>query len=505
MRFMNRLLSKKRNIYRVLARALNSRKFLWLIIAFFLLESLWVVFSFNYPIVYDEKFHFDIIKIYTHQFSPIIFDQPPSYDYLRDLTHEGSKLYHYLMSWPLRFGELFTSSQTIQIIYLRILNTIMAAAGLVVFARLFRRINVRQSYINTALLVFVLIPLVPMVAATVNYDNMLFLLTALYVSLCVRLLQNHKKITGHQYVNLISLGCLASLVKFTFLPVFLASLIYLGVFLGKTHGRKALTYLTSSIRETKKSLLAASFLILFITGGLFSMTYIQNTIRYGRPDPTCQETMTLERCLASGVVARNEQARVTKNQRPTMSLPDYTQLWFKNMIYGSTFSPAYTTDNKNVAGSPLPIVYGLVFFGSITGVLTLLYAWRGLRKDRSWQFLALITAVLFVSVYLFNVRGYYAIHNAFANQPRYLLSMLPFLLIMIVASVGYVLRKWRWPKVAALAAVLLLLSQGGGIATHILRSEDNWYWQNSRVIQVNHAAKKVLSPLIREHRSGLGL
>ncbi len=482
--------------YSFVAKIVSSQKFFWFILALFTIQDLWVAFSIRYPIVYDEGFHFSVIQIFSHHLSPFITNQPRSYDQFGNLAHTNSVLFHYIMSWPYRLISLFTDNTHAQIVILRILNIIMAASGLWIFAKLFRKININWAYINIGLFSFIMLPLVPMIAATINYDNMLFPLTALYMLVSVRIIKSNK-ILWYDYANLAIVGCLASLIKFTFLPIFAISFIYLAVLVWKRHGKKFWPRLQFSIKNANQKwlVLAAIGLVVFV--GLFSATYIQNIIRYHTPNPSCQQTMSLKRCLSRAIVARDEKARATKNQRPVVGLPEYTQNWFTSMITYSTFSPA-SVGPKAVFKSPLPIMYNLIFFVALIGVAILLYSWRSISKNASWYFLISMTVALFVSVYIFNVHGYYATHAAFANQPRYLLSMLPVLLVMIAVATGYVLRRRPHIKLVSFIVLLLLFTQGGGIITHIVRSDNDWYWQKPIVINFNQTAKKILQPIVKE-------
>jgi hypothetical protein len=64
------------------------------------------------------------------------------------------------------------------IVLLRIINIAFVASGLFIFVRLFRRIGATRGVINITLLAVIMIPIFSLTAATINYDNLLFLLVA---------------------------------------------------------------------------------------------------------------------------------------------------------------------------------------------------------------------------------------------------------------------------------------------------------------------------------------
>lgn len=478
-------------IYRNITKFLDSRKFLWLIIAFFVLNALWIACSFRYPMIYDEIFHLPLIKQYATQLSPYLTEPPKQFPF-----HIFG--FHYLMSWPYRVIAMLTNNFMIQVIFLRIINIAVFATGLVVFARLFRKISIRQSYINIGLLLFILLPITPFIAAHINYDNMLFLLTAIYMLTAVNIIQE-KRVNWRKYVVLISLGLIASLVKFQFLPIFAISVLYLVVIVWRRYGKSFLPAFWLSLRKTGKFQIAAVSLFLAISLGLFSAEYVRSIIIYGTPTPKCTQVHNLDSCLKSGVIRRNITAYKTRGERAVKPLGDFTHIWVQNMTKvtlwtgGNTFPDDIATTRKG-----LPIVQSLFFFGSIAGLAVLLYAWRSLKKEASWYFLTTMVMALFLSVYLLNMQDYYRLHAAFANQPRYFLSLIPVLMVMIVAATAFALRKYRWIKLFISLSILLTLTQGGGAVIHILRSEDNWYWQNPKVFKANHMAKKMLRPIVKE-------
>ncbi|HZJ34641.1 MAG TPA: hypothetical protein VFD55_01335, partial [Candidatus Angelobacter sp.] len=149
---------------------IGSKYFFWGVIALFVFQAAWIAFSFRYSMIYDEYYHFGLIEYFSHQWLPWINDQPVSLDLYGALGRNPYLLYHYLMSFPFRLVTLFTNDFVTQVISMRLINIVLFASGLVVFARLFKAMKVQPVFRNIALLFFVLLPATPFVAATVNYD-----------------------------------------------------------------------------------------------------------------------------------------------------------------------------------------------------------------------------------------------------------------------------------------------------------------------------------------------
>lgn len=469
----------------------ESKRTLVIILAIFGLQALWVAVSFRAPMIYDEGTHIGIIQAYSQQLSPYLEDPAATIPF-------HYSIYHYLMSFPYRLVSIFTNDIATHVITLRVINISMMSAGLVVFARLLRELGIRQGHINIGVLMYTLLPISSLVAATINYDNLLFLLTPLYFLLAVRIIQG-KKVIWYDYAALVSIGAFATLVKYTFLPLMLVSVIYLGVVILRRFGfRRLFTDIFESFQKTalglKVLILAGAVLAL----GIFSLEYGLNVIKYGSPQPTCFQVLDRDTCLANAIVQRGIQARATADQRPAVPLPDYTQIWITNMTKTTNWSGNSTTEGKVEFRGPLPVMHVVLFFGIILAVGVLLYSWRGIASNTAWYFLIAMVLVLFASVYLVNVKSYYANHAAFANQPRYLLTVLPILMVMVTSAVAYALGTRRWLKIGVLVVALVLLTQGGGIITHLLRSDTDWYWSNDAIIEVNEATKSIIAPLVIE-------
>jgi len=174
------------NTHNFIRRVLGSRGFLVFIIILFAFQSAWIAFSFRYPMLYDEYFHVNVIKLFSQQLSPFITSQPTSYDIFGVLSYGVATLFHYLMSFPYRAISVFTDNLAIQVISMRLVCIAFTAVGIVLFNKLFQKIGIKQVFINVALLLFVLLPIVPFVAATVNYDNMHYSLLSVWIYYLVK-------------------------------------------------------------------------------------------------------------------------------------------------------------------------------------------------------------------------------------------------------------------------------------------------------------------------------
>lgn len=490
--------SSSMKLYNIIHRVLENSNLTTAIIVLFMIQSLWISFSFRYPMLYDENFHFDAIKLFSQQVSPFISSQPVSYDVYGSLMNGGATMFHYLMSFPYRTISMFTDNLAIQVILLRVVNIIMAAVGILAFIKLFKIIDIKLIFINISIFLFILLPIVPFVASTINYDNMLFMLTPLFLIFCVKILLT-KKILWHNFAWLVSLGCLASLVKFTFLPVFAISLVYLAIFIFKNHGMSIFLKLRASLNSSTKLLSASLIVTLLVLIGMFSAVYLKNIVTYGSLQPSCQKQMSQKRCGQSGALIRSENAIATIDTRPLIQNPEFISAWTIQMANWTNMSGSSTANTGVVVREPLPVIYTTFFVASFLAIGFLLYSWRGLDKNIAWYFLATVSVGLILIVFMQNYTSYIELHVAYGIQPRYLLTVAPIIIVMSVISIGYALRVSRPLKLTSLLIVVLLFTQGGGVVTAILLSGNDWYWQNPKVLKANHIAKKILEPLVKRN------
>jgi hypothetical protein len=313
-------------LHRRALTALSSRAFFRVVLALLVLQAVWIALSGLYPMAFDEEFHLGLIRVYAHHLNPFLTGQPPGADSLGAVARDPSYLYHYLMSFPYRLISAFTHDLAAQVLLLRAINIGLFAAGLVLWRRLLLRTRASSAVVNLSLLVFVLIPVVPLLAAQINYDNLLFGLVALALMWTLDIgsgLAARKRVNGTMLLRLVILCLLTSLVKYAFLPIFLAIAVYLAArAYGSLGGwrpvwRAVRAGLASTRRRTLILLSAAAVLALLLAGQRYGI----NLVRYHTPDPDCGSVLSVQHCKAYGPWYRNYLYQAHETSKPLNPLP----------------------------------------------------------------------------------------------------------------------------------------------------------------------------------------
>jgi hypothetical protein len=484
---------------------LRSKKFFYGIVALLIIQAMWMALTARYPMAFDENFHFGIIQIYSHQWSPFIASTPPDSGAYGELTRTPSYFYHYLMSFPYRLVALFTDQQVIQVVALRFINIAFFAGGLVTFYRLLSRLKFSAGAINLSLLMIVLIPVVPFLAGQINYDNLLFLiipLTALLALSCGETLSKKGLLPATKLVLLFSLGMVGSITKYAYLPILFAVLVYLSVLLVRHKKYQGVfTKTWGSFKALRPKLQIALVVLFVIAGGLFIERYGVNVVAYGSPEPDCAKVESVSHCMQYGPWERNYSIKTNNEAAGNTSLPNqFTFLpeWVAGMMHRLYFAINY--DYVNYYELPLPILTASIV-GAIGLILVVIY-WRTLFSNNPhlWLIVTLVAVYLAALLYV-NYSDYLRYKMLLAVNGRYLILILPFVFAFIATAYSLAfkkiaLKKQATAKFALAIGVIALTLQGGGILTFAVRSDDNWYWENSLARSLGRGLKDSATPFI---------
>jgi hypothetical protein len=493
-------------IFQTLYRFISSKGFFYAVVAVLIIGAGWIALTASYPMAFDEGFHVSIIKIYAAQWSPILTTSLPSYAQYGGLIHDPSYLYHYLMSFPFRFISMFTNNDVYQVIFMRFINIAIFTGGLFIFRNLLTRIGISSALTHFSLMMLVLLPVTPFLAATVNYDNLIFLMVPITLSLaytCVTSITKKGLLSAKSLVLLISVGALSSLVKYAFLPIFVAIILYVAVVWIWNKKRASIaSSVWVSFKRLRLWAKVSLILVMTVASGLFLQRYAVNMVQYHSINPDCSKVQTAKDCLSYGPWKRNYNLQKTAIDK-NLSVPILDQIrfplnWIHDMVYRLYFAINY--DFKEYAPMPLPIMMAYIV-GGVGVILIIIFRRAVFGFNRHiWLFLA-ASGLYIASLIFVNFTEYLKFDALVAVNGRYLLPLFPFLFILIgLAYRQLIMRFWTHKAMAiksSLAVVAILIAlQGGGALTYLIHSEPSWYVPDDPLTSFNVQAQKLARALV---------
>jgi hypothetical protein len=500
--------AKANRIYRVL----GSNKFFYFVVGLFIFEAAWIAFTALYPMAFDEQFHLGIIKLYSHQHGPFFAGQPIGADTYGAVARDPSYMYHYLMSFPYRLIAALTHSTTAQIIVLRLTSVAFIAASSFIFRRLLRYLKASPVMINSVLLVFVSIPVVPFLAAQINYDNLLIPLTALTILWALRLYQSiaDGKINYLLLLSLAALCLFTSLVKYAFLPIFFV----IGVIMVVTwfRHRTSTKHMWSNLRKLPRLQFYVLIALLLVCLGLFVERYGDNTLHYGTPIPECDQVLSVAECQSYSPWARNYEFIQTQPHVAWIRVVPYIGTWVHVSLRESVFTitSRFDADARNQVDyytpPELPVPYVIAWAAFFVGLISLFISVRQLWKRQDLRIVMTICAFYISTLWLQNFLDYKHLGQPVAIHGRYLLPIMPLLVFIWFEAIKIALtRLGSRFSINARAlqpwllgvVVIVFMIEGGGFVSFIALSRSDWFWQQSRLSQtINYEARRILNPLI---------
>jgi hypothetical protein len=483
-----------RRFSRILAGSLGWR----LVMGLFLVEALWFVFSAQYPMAFDENYHFGLIQLHAKQWLPFFTSQPPDSSTYGAVARDPSYLYHWLMSFPYRLLGIFTDNQTAQIIWLRLLNVAMFAYALTLYRKIVARMGVSVSLSNALFAVFVLVPVVPFLAATINYDNMFMIAVAASILLTFRVLDEMKerRVNASALVSLLIVLCLGCLIKFPFLPVFAATVVFIAwrLFRSGLLGSLGIRSFVRSFTRLNRFRQVILVVACLLSVGLFTERYGENIVQYHNPVPACNVVLTEDECVQYGPYGRDTVYKQTKPASFHPNIVSYAWQWLYGMWYRLFFAINYdyATQPPLLFISVVGIAGAVVLAVGILLRLRLLFAGNLVRQAVLW-----VTLGYLIALFLDGYKGYVKTGQPVAINGRYLIAFMPLLFALGGLAWVHILQGHKRARNAFATVVLaVLLLQGGGTMTFIVRSADTWMWPNTTVRSINRTVRSIVWPII---------
>jgi len=468
----------------------------------------WIALSNSFPMLFDENYHLGVIDIYSRQISPFLTSQPDEAKFYGDITRDPSYLYWYLFSFIYNFIGIFTDNIITVIISLRFINIAIVAVSLVFWRKLLFQLSLSRAQAHLALFLFVSVPLVPYLAAHINYDNLVLLILPILFSLIIKL-----QTTKQPLVCLLLAAGLAgmlSVVKFSTLPIVVvvavAALVILLRRFGKAFGKE----LYASRAHSKKITLIGAILVGVLGLGLFAERYGVNYVQYSSYSPDCIELHSFDECKEYSVWIRNFNA---ENRTDTFELSlansppaFFFGYWVPN-IYGGLFVSGAFTDAttdlhrfmpQNVSASTGSLTARLAGAGALLiSLFALARSWKYLSA-RGARYLILTSFLLYgAALFATNYGNLVNLGYPYATQGRYMIPFIIPVIGLLILGLGQVFRNKPLTKTVLLIIFLLCFLQAAGALTYIVYSNPSWQWEFGPFREWNTTLRTLLSPFLK--------
>lgn len=473
------------DIYSRIAGFIASNWFFSSVVIIFSLEALWLALVNRYGMAFDEGYHFGLIQFFSHHLNPIIKTQPSGTYNLGAIAHNSSFLYHYLLSFPYRLLAHFTSSLKTIVIILRLFNIGLAITNLLIIKRLLRELKLPKVPANLIILTFAFTPMLAVLAAQINYDNLLLPLTSLTLLFTLIFVKQLRKNQLNIQLLLIILSvCLfASLVKFEFLAVFIGVVLVIGIELysyWRRSKKSAATEIKKSFVQISKPAKASLAASLLLGLGLFTIFYGVNIVKYHNPVPSCDQVLNIKNCSEYYAWDRNHTLAVNKPaDAPHMNLGHYMYLWVRVMHY-QIFAEIVPTGGLVYIQPMFKIV---VFLLSGLSVLCALLSWRKLVRNKLLLLLVFISMVYLLVLLGRNYHDYLQLGQPVAIQGRYLLPVLPIIYALLGMGIYFVTQSRRlvreMDKILVVLLIIFSFLYWGGYARYAQTISPNFHWPQS--------------------------
>ncbi|NLT26227.1 MAG: hypothetical protein GXX90_06210 [Microbacteriaceae bacterium] len=428
---------------------------------------------------YDEPYHLGIIELYAQQWGPRLENTDAALG-LGDVQFYGSFLFHWLASFPYRILAALGVEGFALLVWMRVLSIALVVATLVVWRRLMLELHPSRPVANVTTLLLATIPLLPFLAATVTYDNLLLLLTGCYFLAVVQLVKTGGASTRLWLVSL-ALGMFASVTKYSFVPVFAVVTVYLVLVHGAGWWRavRANGALGVEGEAAPARRLALPGALLVVGIALVISRYVVNLLRFGTPSPDCADVATVDYCRAWAPWDRNYGLDPGFDDLdPKFS--DALVVLFTEWLPGiaSTLGFVGVKSGEQIvssAGSALSrewfylamilVLVAALLFGRVVPLALRVPLWLALIVHSALLFWVNYTDLLTLGLLM-------------AYSARYFFPYLPYLLLLAVAGTAFALRRTRPDSrvmaLGLLAAALVMATQGGGAIGFFAVAEPHW-------------------------------
>ena len=466
-----------------ISRGLASKMFLRIALLWFILGAVVIALTSKYPMAFDENWHLGLIQVYAKYWLPFDIPKTPDMAALGAATSDPSYFFHYLMSFPYRVMNTWHWSQTSIIITLRMMDIAMFTGALILFWKTLRGLGLSLAKANVVIAGITLIPIAPLLAAEINYDNLMLLFVAGLFWLTVQIttsLRTSKRLNPVQAYLLLAVIFFGCATKYAFMPLALISGVWIVFLMIRHHMRWR--HFWQQIRRLPKTKHILLVLLVIIGGTLLSRD-VYNLATYHKLAPPCDYFFSVNECEAYGPWDRDYHLKEEKPIRhPNFVAKSYPAYIISDWIPGITTRLFFTVsgpEDDYDSAEPLPIPVSIYVTFCLLGFAGLVWSFWLLARRNPIVWYILATILLYcLSLSLDVYKSYRATAEPVAINGRYLLPLAPLIGFVLLTGLDELVTKLRFkkylPSVCAVA-LLIIVAQGGGAVTYFALAKNSWF------------------------------
>lgn len=476
------VVGRGRRAAEAVVRGLGSRVFAVVVVLWFAAQAA-IIAAASSKVIYDESYHLAAVEAFSRRWTPFI-TQVAADGPLGDAERYGSYLYHYLLSFPWRVTELVGLNDGRQLLVLRLVSVTMVSLGLLAWRWLFRELGASRALANVCMAVVAATPLIVFLAAFVNYDNLIFLITPLFLRSVVRLYKADQFAPREWALVLLWAG-LGAVTKYTFLPFLpiagIAVLVRQISVRGQTPPGSLRAFLSGDGERRRRVANIALLLGAVLAVALVVERYVGNVLLYRSIMPDCLDVHPLSICSMHAPWARNyELDAAFPDAAPSVlgGLAYLTAHWIPLMLKNSTWYGVVFEDS--IVQSRGPHITGLILYVGIAAVLVAIFVSLGVLRRHRGALLLLSTCMLYIVVlFVQNYSDFRTLGIPLAVSGRYLLVVLPVFVVLAGLGVTKIFtltsaRSGTAMKLFSVGCIALLGTQGGGMSSYLWSIDDTW-------------------------------
>jgi hypothetical protein len=488
---------------------LGAPRFFYVIIGLLAFQAAWIALFAVYPQAFDENVHFGLIQLHADQWLPYFPNHIPGAEIYGPLSRDPSYLYHFLLSLPYRLIRLITPDEVVQVIVLRFLNIAMFVTGLYAYRRVLLALGLSRRMMHVVLLFFVLTPVTVLLAAHINYDNLIFPLTGWLFLSVIRFwkrLEIEEKIDVVALIQIFLIGIFGGIIKYTSLPLFAGLVVVLSYTLVRHFRRHREKWRRQLVLPGRVALVG--YAALLIVGlSLFYERIGVNLVMYHSPSPNCAKVLSEQQCWSYSPWGRDQLFAQLYKKPAILDVAVYPFVWIHRMVFETMFVIGSYFQNPGgptvvyIPAPPLTVANYTAWVIVIVGLLLLAVFFRRLWRIRYLRYILLAIGLYTAALFAKNAVMYLHSGEAVAIHGRYLVPMYPVLYAALALGFSWLFDTIRRPefKVWLTIVVFILFLHGAALVAWLFRSTPEWYWSQQQfgpALQVNQAVQHVLHRII---------